>query len=248
MAVRSVLEDHETAILEVERQVRVRDVETFAAVVDTMETRVQETQKVVAELGKKLEKSVRDLTKQSDSKVTELEDDLELRVDEIAKSVRWLNFRSWHVPSRTWSDGVMRSRIVVYDLLKIVSRTWSHAGLEGCTASPGRDTNTGCSGWSRLCDHAAAVPAVLRVLRASGSVPRQKWWTFQLHADLGTHSAHCAADCGDLTGTVLGSVVDAPIVVQRQVPWLGRAMLGSTMDTCHASSRVAFGRFSRFTI
>ena len=27
--------------------------------------------------------------------------------------------------------------------------------------------------WSRLCDHAAAVPAVRRVLRASGSVPRQ---------------------------------------------------------------------------
>ena len=27
--------------------------------------------------------------------------------------------------------------------------------------------------WSRLCDHAAAVPPVRRVLRASGSVPRQ---------------------------------------------------------------------------
>ena len=50
----------------------------------------------------------------------------------------------------------------------------------------------------------------------------------------------------------------APVVVQRQVPWLGRAqklefrslpflwgcaMLGSTMGTCSASSRVAFGRF-----
>ena len=93
-----------------------------------------------------------------------------------------------------------------------------------------------------------------------------EWWTFQLHADLGTHSAHCAADRGDLTGTVLGMVVDAPVVVQRQVPWLhraencgvsavavlvgvvqlldnvvvsvsattvGRAMLGSTLDTCY---------------
>ena len=92
VAVRSVLEDYETAILELEGQVellekRVRDVETFEAVVDTMETRVQEA-KVVAELGKKLEKSVRDLKKQCDSKDTELEDDLELRVDEIAKSVR----------------------------------------------------------------------------------------------------------------------------------------------------------------
>ena len=100
-------------------------------------------------------------------------------------------------------------------------------------------------------------------------------WTFQLHADLGTHGAHCGADHGDLTGTVLGMVVDAPVVVQRQVPWLGpaencgvsavavlvgvvqfldkvvvpagamigvRAMLGSTIDTCYASSRVAFGR------
>ena len=38
-----------------------------------------------------------------------------------------------------------------------------------------------------LCDHAAAVPAVRRVLRASGSVPR-------LNGGLGTHSAHCAAD------------------------------------------------------
>ena len=64
------------------------DVETFMAVVDTMETRLQETQRMVAELGKKLEKSVRDLKKQWDSKVKELKDDLELRVDEIAKSVR----------------------------------------------------------------------------------------------------------------------------------------------------------------
>ena len=78
MAVRSVLEDHETGILELEGQMellekRVRDVETFAAVVFTMETRVQDTQKLVAELGRKLEKSVRDLKKQWDSKVTELE-------------------------------------------------------------------------------------------------------------------------------------------------------------------------------
>ena len=96
-----------------------------------------------------------------------------------------------------------------------------------------------------------------------------------MHADLGTHSAHCTADRGDLTVTVLGMVVDAPVAVQRQVLWLGcaencgasavallvgvvqfldkvvvpvgattgcRAMLGSNMDTCPASSRVAFGR------
>ena len=89
----AVLEDHETAILEVERQVellekRVRDCDTFAAVVDTVRTRLQETQKVVAELATMLDKSDRDLRKQLDRTFTELEDDLELRVDEVAKSVR----------------------------------------------------------------------------------------------------------------------------------------------------------------
>ena len=48
------------------------------------------------------------------------------------------------------------------------------------------------------------------------------------------------------TGTVLGMVLDAPVVVQQQVPWLGRAMLGSTMDTCYAPSWVAFGRIFDF--
>ena len=112
VAVRSVLEDHETAILELERQVceveclanhvknlqhlladlhdiafKNRDrsltvaelgmkletrVERQVSVVDMLETRVQDTQQVVADLG---------------SSFTELEDDLELRVDEIAKSV-----------------------------------------------------------------------------------------------------------------------------------------------------------------
>ena len=30
--------------------------------------------------------------------------------------------------------------------------------------------------------------------------------------------AHCTTDRGDLTVTILGMVVDAPVVVQRQVP------------------------------
>ena len=109
VAVRFVLEDHETAILELERQVEglANDVDLFGrlqsdlqdivfknrdqshtiaelgmtletrverqvSVVDILETRVQETQQVVADL---------------DNSLTELEDDLELRVDEIAKSV-----------------------------------------------------------------------------------------------------------------------------------------------------------------
>ena len=46
--------------------------ERQVSVVDMLETRVQETQQVVADL---------------DNSLTELEDDLELRVDEIAKSV-----------------------------------------------------------------------------------------------------------------------------------------------------------------
>ena len=46
--------------------------ERQVSVVDMLETRVQEAQQVVADL---------------DNSLTELEDDLELRVDEIAKSV-----------------------------------------------------------------------------------------------------------------------------------------------------------------
>ena len=55
-----------------------------------------------------------------------------------------------------------------------------------------------------------------------------------MHADLGTHSAHCAADRGDFTGTVLGMVVDAPVVVQGQVPRLGRA------ENCGVSAVAVF--------
>ena len=66
---------------------RVRDFDTVAVVVDTVQTRLQETQKVVAELAIMLDKSDRDLRKQLDSTFSELEDDLELRVDEVAKSV-----------------------------------------------------------------------------------------------------------------------------------------------------------------
>ena len=42
----------------------------------------------------------------------------------------------------------------------------------------------------------------------------------------------------------MGMVQDAPVVVQQQVPSLGRAKLGSTVDTFSASSRVAFVRIS----
>ena len=109
VAVRSVLEDHETAILELEREVeglvydfdlwtklvsnlqdiafKTRDrshtiaelglkletrVDGQVSAVDTLETKMQDMQTVVADLGNSL---------------TKLEDYLELRVDEIAKSV-----------------------------------------------------------------------------------------------------------------------------------------------------------------
>ena len=188
------------------------------------------------------------------------------------------SFRSWHDLSRTWSNVVMRSRIVTNDLLMIVSRTWSNAGLEECTASPGRDTSTGCFGWSRLCDHAAAVPAVRRVLRAFGSVPRHNGGrsscmqilvrivhTVQQTVDISqvqfwgwllTRLLLCNDRCPGWVAQKTG--VSAVAVLVGVVQFLdkvvvpvgatigGRAMLGSTMETCNASSRVTFGRI--FTI
>ena len=124
----------------------------------------------------------------------------------------------------------MRSRFVTYDLLMIVSRTWSNAGLEGCTASPGRDTSTGCSGLSRLCDHAAAVPAVRRVLRAFGSVPRQN----------GGHSS-CMQILVRTVHTVEISQVQfwgwfwlRPLLCNNRCLGWDRAMLRSMVDTCYA--------------
>ena len=86
-----------------------------------------------------------------------------------------------------------------------------------------RGDGAGCPGWSRPCDHAVAVPAVRRLLGAFISVPRQSGGLSSRMLIIGTHSAHCAADRGDLTVTVLGMVIDAPVAVQRQVLWLGRA-------------------------
>ena len=97
-----------------------------------------------------------------------------------------------------------------------------------------------------LCDHAAAVPAVRRVLRAFGFSSSTECWTFQLHADLGTHSAHCAADRGDLTGTVLGMVLVAPVVVQQQVPWLGSR--SAWFDDGHMFCVIQGGLWKKFTI
>ena len=66
-----------------------------------------------------------------------------------------------------------------------------------------------------------------------------------MHADLGTHSAHCTADLGDLTVTVLGLVVDAPVwVVQKTVEppqwqiWV-RPVLGQGCCAVSATTGVA---------
>ena len=112
VAVRSVLEDHETAILELERQVC--EVECLVNHVDILEKLVAELQDIafknkdrsltIAELGMNLETKVerqvpvvdmldtrvqetRQVVADLYNSLTELEDDFELRVDEIAKSV-----------------------------------------------------------------------------------------------------------------------------------------------------------------
>ena len=141
-----------------------------------------------------------------------------------------------------------------------------------------RGDGTGCSGWSRVCDHAAAVPAVRRFLGAFISVPRQSGGlssrmlilvrtvhTVQQTVEISqvqflgwllTRLLLCSDRC---PGWVVQKTVDFrscslgvvqffdKVVVPVGATTAGRAMLGSTMDTCSASSRVAFGRILRFS-
>ena len=54
----------------------------------------------------------------------------------------------------------------------------------------------------------------------------------------GLHSeANCAADREDLTGPVLGLVVDAPVVVQRQVPWFRQCRIPWSFRSCRLVNR-----------
>ena len=114
--------------------------------------------------------------------------------------------------------------------------------------------------WSP-CEHAASVPAVRRVLRAFGAVHQQNGGHSSCMQIL-VRTVRTVQQTVDFHRYSSSMVVYAPVVVQRQVPWLGRAencgvpqlpflwgraMLGSTMDSCSASSRVAFGRISRFS-
>ena len=90
------------------------------------------------------------------------------------------------------------------------------------------------------------IPAVLRVLRASGSVPRQNGGHSSCMQRLVRTVQNCAADRGDLTGTVLGLVVDAPVVVQRQVHGLRNAWFDSEYILCVSSRMASWTNFSRF--
>ena len=105
--------------------------------------------------------------------------------------------------------------------------------LWGSTARPGRDKNTGrlsvvgslwicsiCSSilWSffQFINRVVDIPAAYRSWYAQCTLCSRPW-TF--------------------TGTVLWMFVDAPVVVQRQVPWLGRAGNCGSLRSCSACGR-----------
>ena len=65
-----------------------------------------------------------------------------------------------------------------------------------------------------------------------------------LSTETGLHSANCAADREDLTGTVLG-LVDTPIDVQRQVPWFREYRRGDSavaVRSCVSSTRSSLSK------
>ena len=131
--------------------------------------------------------------------------------------------------------------------------------------------NSGVKSLLRACEFQPPGQGGIKILAA---------WTFQLHTDLGTHSAHCAADrglsqvqffgwlwmrlllydrcpwlgraenCGVSTVAVLVAAVQFldKVVVPVGATTVGRAVLGSSVDTCSASSRVAFGFFLIFYV
>ena len=68
------------------------------------------------------------------------------------------------------------------------------------------------------------------------SDPEGTSW-LSLSTETGLHSAYCAADREDLTGAVLGLVVDAPVVVQRQVPWFRRYRIPWRFRSCSSQLR-----------
>ena len=56
--------------------------------------------------------------------------------------------------------------------------------------------------------------------------------SLSLSTETGFLSGNCAADREDLTGTILGLIVDAPVVVQRQVPWFRQYRIPWRFRSC----------------
>ena len=114
---------------------------------------------------------------------------------------------------------MMRSRIVTYDLLKIVSHAWSNAGLEECTANPGRDTSTGCSGHVsvimqrqfqqfveffvpsvQFLDRMGDIPAACRSWHAQCTLCSRPWRSHRYSSGDGSACARGCATTGALVG------------------------------------------------
>ena len=100
-----------------------------------------------------------------------------------------------------------------------MSHTWNDAGLEGCPARPGRDYKY----WPSL--------SVVGVLVNMQHMFQQSLVLLSVHQQSGGHSS-CMLILVPTVHTVLQTVdssqvqfrlmvVDVPVVVQRQVPWLG---------------------------
>ena len=64
----------------------------------------------------------------------------------------------------------------------------------------------------------------------------QQFVKFQLHADLGTHSANCAADRGDLTSTVLWWLLPCLLLCKGRCSGGSRVKLWS-LCSCSACGR-----------
>ena len=133
VAVRSVLEDHETAILELETRVeemekRLRDREPFVAVVAQLETRVDEMQQLEVqlvqlwELAKLVELVVAELPKNFESGVT----NPEKRNHDVAESVNaGVNAVEGRVVNlERWGDDIAESLNAVQDRVENLEHRW----------------------------------------------------------------------------------------------------------------------------
>ena len=99
--------------------------------------------------------------------------------------------------------------------------TSSRPRWRGFTASPGRFSNTVDKVVEVPVENEgqhSSSPCRLTVDCASETVHRESVGHSSYATEADTHCAHCAAD-QRLHSAVLGMVVDAPVVLRRQVPW-----------------------------